>query len=410
MAQVDSTSMNAAMKSYFTDEHVRNTVYEGCPLFGMLSKLESWTGPNYVQPIQIGISNASRSADVTVSLARKDTNKYRAFTVTSSDDYNAISISRKVLKQTGNNRGAFFEAKAREVEGMLQTLGNSCSHALYRGGGGARGQVSSTTAPSTTTFTLNEIEDVVFWEIGDWVAASAANGDTSTDTLLNGGALNQVTGVNRDTGVITGAQNWTTAIPAITTSSFLFKEGDFQSKIRGLGAWAPRTAPTGGDSFFGVDRSVDPTRLAGQRVDGSAMTIREAGRAAATRLAREGGKANAWFMSWQKYNDLITEFENNVQFTETGTDGDIGFTGFKIVGFKTPITVYADHNCPDNVSFMCNMPDLKLISYGPVPDMVDEDGVTMLRESTNSGFEIRAEYMAQLVSADTRNIVNILME
>lgn len=75
MAQVDATSFNAALKTYYTDEAVQNTVYKKNPLFAMLSKNTSWTGRTYDIPIQTGISSGSRSGDVSVSLGNKDTNK-----------------------------------------------------------------------------------------------------------------------------------------------------------------------------------------------------------------------------------------------------------------------------------------------------------------------------------------------
>ena len=413
MAQVDSTSFDAALKEFYSDEYVRNTVYENNPLFAMLEKYESWTGDNYVQPVQIGISSASRSADITVSLARKDTNKYRKFVVTDREDYNAISIGRKVMKQSGNNRGAFFEARTREIDGMLQALTNSASSDLYRNGGGARGQVNAS-GPSTTTFTLLEIEDVVNFEVGMNLCSSDNDGSTTTDTLHNSGATAVISAVNRDTGVITSSSNWTAQIASLGANDYLFAEGDFDAsngggKIQGLQAWIPNSAPSA-TTFNNVDRTVDVTRLAGHRVTGTNMTIREALRLAAARIGREGGAADTVMMSHQKYNDLVTELDNKVQYVETGTDVEVGFTGIKLVGFKKPITVYADHNCPDGRAFMINKADWKIISYGPIPDLHDEDGVRMLREGNSDGFEVRASYYANLVPVAPKSAANISLE
>ena len=410
MAMVDSTSFDAALKAYYTDEYVRNLVYEDNPLFAMLSKDTSWTGKNYNQPIQWGIASASRSASIQKSLARKDTGKYKDFVITSRDDYNAISIGRKVMKQSGNNRGAFFQAQTREIDtGLLQPLINSASHALYRGGGGALGQLNSA-GPSTTTFTLAEIEDVVFFEVGMALQSSDANGDTSTDTLHSTTEEGIISGVNRDTGVITSATNWTAQLTSLGANDFVFATGDFQAKIQGLTAWCPNSAPGGADSFNSVNRSVDPTRLAGQRVNGATSTIRGAIRKAASRLGREGQGADCCFMSHQKYNDLVTELDNKVQYTETGTEVDVGFTGIKIVGYKKPITVYADHNCPDGRAFLFTMADWEIISLGPIPDLHDEDGNRMLREGNADGFEVRASYYANLKTANTAAICNLALE
>lgn len=408
MAMVDSTSFDAALKEFYSDEYVRNLVYEDNPLFAMLSKFEGWTGDNYVQPVQYGISSGSRKASISKALAKKDVNKYVKFTVTSNDDYNAISIGRKVMKQSGNNRGAFFEARTREIDGMLQALVNSIAHALYRDGSGRIGQLTAA-GPSTTTFTLLEPQDVVAFEVGEDLAFSANDGSSAAHVLIDGGATGLVSGVNRDTGVISSATNWTTQVPSLAASYYAFIDGDFRNKIQGLGAWNPATAPTGSDSFNGVNRSVD-TRLSGSRVTGTSMTILEALRAGASAVGREGGSVDAAFLSHQKFNDLVTELDNKVQYTETGTDVAVGFTGIKIVGNKKPITVYADHNCPDGRAHMILKDAFKLISYGPIPDLHDEDGVRMLRENGADGFEVRSSYYAQLVGCSPRDAANITLE
>jgi hypothetical protein len=122
----------------------------------MLPKMTSLSGDVYVQPVQYGIP-MSRSADVAVALGNKKTNSYVKFNVTTVDDYASISIARKVMKQSGSNRGAFFEARTREIDGMLKSLTRSICKSLYGNKGGAIGLVGSV---STTSLTLNDIEDV----------------------------------------------------------------------------------------------------------------------------------------------------------------------------------------------------------------------------------------------------------
>ena len=48
------------------------------------------------------------------------------------------------------------------------------------------------------------------------------------------------------------------------------------TKLSGLGAWLPSSAPGSTDSFFGVNRSSDATRLGGIRFDGSSLPLEEA--------------------------------------------------------------------------------------------------------------------------------------
>lgn len=407
MAQVDFTSFDAALKEYYTDEQVKDQAYKKNPWFAMCSKLESFTGDPYVQPIQYGKAFGSRSADISVALANKDRNRYVKFLVDTVDDYVAISIGRKVMKASGSNRGAFFEARVREVDSMLDTLVRSISQAMYGNGGGALGQVGS--GQGTATITLLEPEDIVNFEVGMRIMGSDDDGSSSAHALHAGGPVT-ITAIDRDAGTITAAAAWTGTIATLGANDYLFADGDFKVKLAGLAGWIPTTAPSSGDAWFSVDRSVDVSRLAGSRISASSSSIREALRLGATRLGREQEEPNCAFMSHQKYGDLLTELDNKVEYNDTNVTANVGFTGVKIVGNKTPITVYADHNCPDARSYMLDKGVWKLFSYGSVPDLHDDDGVRMLRESTSDGFEVRASYYANMVTHNPRANCVITLE
>ena len=63
------------------------------------------------------------------------------------------------------------------------------------------------------------------------------------------------------------------------------------------------TAPTSA-SFFGVDRSVDPNRLAGQRKNLASLPLEEVLIKMGTLAGREGGKMTHVFLSWQRWAEL----------------------------------------------------------------------------------------------------------
>jgi hypothetical protein len=168
---------------------------------------------------------------------------------------------------------------------------------MYRSGSGSIGQIAS--GQATATITLSDLEAVVNFEVGMTLVASTADGGGS---VKSGTAV--VTGVDRDLGTVTFAAALNTLIATIAANDYLFVQGDYDGKIKGLQAWLPNNAPTTGDNFFSIDRSVDATRLSGVRFDGSAMPIEEALIAASSRVAREGGKPSHCFMSYSKYADL----------------------------------------------------------------------------------------------------------
>jgi len=60
------------------------------------------------------------------------------------------------------------------------------------------------------------------------------------------------------------------------------------SGLSGLAAWVPNVDPPIGDNFWGVNRSADPTRLAGLRYNAASQTIEEGLTSALAYGNREG--------------------------------------------------------------------------------------------------------------------------
>jgi hypothetical protein len=398
MSSVDATSFDAALKEFYSEEGINDVTYPENPWFAMCPKKTDIGGKHYVQPIQYGIPNG-RSRTFATGQANKSTNKYEDFFITTADDFGFISITRKVLKQSkGAGKKAFFEARQREVDGMLSTLTRSCAISMYRNTGGARGQISAGYT-SGLTFTLNDIEEISNVEVGDVYVFSANDGSSAAHTLIGGGTPTTatVTGVNRDTGTVT--VNDATGLAA---SRYFFVEGDFKNSIAGLLAWIPTVAPTSGDSFFQVDRSED-SRLYGSRVSATNVSIAEAIRIGIARLGREGASPDLCLMNHLKFRDLQLELGNKVVYDDIkSTDARIGFKSIVFTGSRRNVNCVADQNSTDDNMFLLTKDTWKLVSLGPVPDMVDDDGVTMLREVSASGYEVRADYYANMACDDTR--------
>jgi hypothetical protein len=399
MSAVDASSFDAALKEFYSAEGINDVTYPENPWFALCPKKTDAGGKRYVQPIQYGIPNG-RSRTFSTAQANKSTNKYEDFFVTYADNFGVISITRKVMKQSaGAGKKAFFEARQREVDGMLDKLIRGEAISMYRGSGGSIGQISAGYT-SGTTFTLNDIEEISNFEVGDVLVFSANDGDTASDTLIGGGTPTTatVTGVDRDAGTVT--VNDATGLAA---SRYLFIEGDFQNSIAGLLAWIPTTAPTSGDSFFGVDRSSD-SRLYGSRVTATNVSIAEAIRIGIARLGREGASPDLCLMNHLKFRDLQLELGNKVVYNDLkSTDARIGFKSIMFTGSRSKnVDCVADQNCLDDNIFLLTKDTWKLVSLGPVPDMVDDDGVTMLREVSAAGYEVRADSYCNLSCDDPR--------
>lgn len=386
---LDLTSFDSALKQHYTNDMVENMVYKDNPLLAMLPKMENFGGKNLPIPIIFG-NPQGRSATFSTAKSNKGNSKLEDFVLTRNKDYSLASIDNETIEASKGDANAFLEAATVEIDGAIQSATRSLAVSLYGTGSGSIGQASGSTTGTTTT--LSEPEDVTNFEIGMELVFSTADG---------GGAVKSgsvtITGVDRDTGVIT--HDAATAIDGgtgIAANDYIFVEGDYDLKLKGLRAWLPDNTPSA-TAFFGVDRTQDATRLGGIRFDGSALPIEEALVSAAARAGREGGRPDHCFMSYNKFSDLEKALGSKVQYVDVqSTNAEVGFRGILIHGPRGPIRVVPDQNCPDSRAFMLQMDVWKLYSLGKAPKILDSDGLKMLREADDDAVEVRVGYYAQL--------------
>jgi len=308
--------------------------------------------------------------------------------LTRQKDYSLASINNEVLEASKGNANAFMEAATTEIDGAISSASRSLAIGLFGDGGGSIGQLLADPATGTT-FTLKQTDDITNFEVGMNVGAYSA----ATGGSVRSGGFRLISAVNRDTGVVTVS----TAIDASwLINDFIVPEGDYDAKIKGLGAWIPSTAPGSTDSFFGVERDLDATRLAGIRFDGSSLPLEEALIGAASRCAREGGKPDVCFVNYSNFADLEKALGSKVSYVDEKVNPTIGFRGILIHGPRGPIKVIPDQNCPKDVAYMLDMSVWKLYSLGKAPKILDSDGLRFLRESAADAVEVRVGYYAQL--------------
>jgi hypothetical protein len=388
MASLDMTSFAGALKEHYAGQVVQNMVYKNNPWLAMVSKYEKFGGKNYPLPLIYG-NPMGRAATFATAQANKTASKIVEFLLTRKQDYALASISNEVLEASMGNANAFMEAATCEIDGAINAAARSLAISMFGTGSGTIGSIASSSF-GVTTITLNNVNDITNFEVGMVLKAAT----TEAATTLRSGSVT-IAGVDRDAGTLTATANWSTGIAAIAQNDYLVVEGDATNKIKGLQAWLPYVAPTGGDNFFGVDRSVDPSRLAGIRQDGSSKPIEEALIDVSARLGREGGSPDTCFLDFSQYANLEKALGSKVQYINEKV-ADIGFAGLQIQGPKGVIKVFADQNCPSGYGFVLTKDTWKLYSLGAAPKILDSDGMKMLREASADSVEVRVGYYAQL--------------
>lgn len=386
---LDLTSFAAALKQHYTSDRVENMVYRDNPLLAMMQKYKQFGGKNLPIPIIYG-NPQGRSATFSTAQANKTNSQLKDFVLTRNSDYSLASISNEVLEASKGNSNAFMEAATTEIDGAIQSATRSLAIALYGTGSGNIGRISSSTVLASTLVVLTNANDITNFEVGMKLVVSA----TETGGAVKAGSVT-ISGIDRDAGTITISATLNVAIPTVAANDFIYVQGDYDQKIKGLRAWLPDAAPSS-TPFFSVDRTADVTRLGGIRFDGSAMPIEEALIAAASRVAREGGKPDYCFMDYSKFADLEKALGSKVQYIDLKANAEVGFRGIVINGPRGPIKVIPDQNCPSDRCFLLQLDVWKLYSLGDAPKILDADGMKMLRDSNADSVEVRVGYYAQL--------------
>jgi len=391
MASLDLTSFASALKEYYTDEKIYNMVYKDNPLLAMMAKREDFGGKNLPIPIIYG-NPQGRSASFSTAQANKTASKITDFVLTRDKDYALASIDNETLEASKGDKAAFMEAATTEIDGAINSITRSLAIAMYRSGSGSIGQASASV--TGTSLQLKQAEDVTNFEVGMELVFSTADGAGS----VKSGSVS-ITAVDRDSGELT--TDAMTAIDGgtgVAADDFVFVEGDYDSKVKGLSAWLPASAPSA-TPFFSVDRSIDATRLGGIRVDGSNQPIEEAIIGAIHRVAREGGRPSHLFLSYEKWDELVKSLGSKVQYIEEAVktgNAYLNFRGVMVHGPKGPVKVIPDQNCPSDRAFLLQLDVWKLYSLGKAPRILDTDGLKMLRESSADAVEVRVGYYAQM--------------
>jgi hypothetical protein len=343
-------NMAAILKTIFPSGLPKDATYKDNPLLALMPKATDFYGEDAKAPLKYA-PNAGRSSTFATAQNNSTNVKNVAYRYQRTSDYAVARITNELILASKNNSGAFVSALKQEIDSAQLNVSNSAAQAVYGNGSGCIGQLAASVTLASTSIQLRNIEDVVFFEVDYKIKLSAANGGGS----VRAGVLT-VVAVDRESGIVTVDANISTAIPTATVNDFISIEGDYDKKMKGLAAWLPSVAPTSGDNFFGVDRSVDVTRLAGFRGDLSALPIEEALIQGGMKIGRDGGKVDHVFMSFQKYADLTKSLGSKVQYVDViAKDASIGFQGVKVNLGKSIATVIPDRNCPDNKMSMLQL-------------------------------------------------------
>jgi len=430
----NSSNQIAALKELYTDdkEYMKDLVYKENPFLALVPKNESpdgFAGKYIPVPLEYGTPQG-RSHTFTNAQNQQTPTQLVSFFVYVIEDYQLVTITNLLMEQTKTNAGAFVDAAKLQMDGGFRNITNNIAFELFSDGSGTRGIIGTGTGPTTIsgltncyTITLSNVQQIVNFEVNMQLVNFVNTSGTISSVSSNFGNVISVDRANgivviqsvNSSGTPTADASWTTAGHSLGINGDVIsgatgvggQAGSYVA-LSGLAAWIPTATPASTDSFWGVNRSADPTRLAGCRFNATSYTIEEGLTSALAFLNREGGKPDLCIMDFASYAALVNALGAKVQYVQVNHDEvEVAFEGITFQSAYGRVTILADRSCPPQTAYLLTMNTWKLRSLGKVPHILTYgmEGLEGLRVGNADALEIRIGYYGEQICPTTEESV-----
>lgn len=422
IAYSNSSDNIAVLKELYSDDSwvMKDLVFDKNPHLAIVPKDETemgMGGKSFPVPVMYD-TGAGRSAALGTAQTYQTAPQTVEFQCTRVSNYSVATLTNDFLRASAASIGAFMPAAELNVKAAFRNISNDLAHDLYGDGSGTRGSYGIGAGSITAgVIVLDNLGMVYQFAVGMALVSFSVSAQTPTQST--GAAIGYVIAVDTGLGTVTvsASQGGAAGTPSNWSSSFpyLAQAGDVNFianglnssnmlKIAGLGAWIPSVAPNGSDNFFGVNRSVSPTKLAGLRFQGGASeSIQDALIDAVNQLAAnssEAGDPDYIFMNPVSYQTLVKQLTSQANYVSIKHDEiDISFKALVLPTANGEIAILQDRNCPAQTAFILTMKSWKLRSLGKVPQFLtfpgfyDQLGFPV---PGSDAVELRVGYYAQL--------------
>jgi hypothetical protein len=401
-----ATTNVADLKELYSDDAwvMKSLILDRNPGLAIFEKDESESGMagKYFPIPVLTASGGGTSANYGVAQTNQTAPVTQEFQVTRVQQYSLFSLTGDFLRASAQSIGAFMPAAELNVKAAFRALGNEYALMLYGDGSGTRGTYGLGSGSILNgVITLDNAGQAMFFTLNQAIVSFSKSGLTPTQSTA--AAIGYVIAVDTGAGTVTvsatpsGAAgtpaNWSTAFPYLALQGDVnFISNGLASanmlKMAGLGAWIPSVAPSGSDNFFGVNRSVSPSALAGFRFNGASESIQDALIDSVNQLAANGSEAgDPDFVlvnptSYQTFVKQLTA-QGVYQMVKAKVNEEVSIS-FKALVLPTgngEIAILQDRNCPAQTAYIINTKTWKIRSNGKMamfityPGFYDQIGI-----------------------------------
>lgn len=335
MSVTNDSALLPIFKEWYSNEKIESLLWRASPTLRMIKK-NRVGGKSYNFAANYGSGGAcAGDATVAATNAASGNSKSVQFAVTPGTLFSIFNVGAQEVLASENIRGAFVPVPVVKMYDGTAAFRRLFATALFGMGFGEIGQVGSAgagtiNAGTSNTIDLGQFSTVVKLDIGSqFIVTNGALPSSSLRTLIN-----TVTAIDGNSVTFTAAAGSNETWAATDwVEIYGCRSGATPLLPVGLAAWLPSIANrTGGTwtsyigtSFYGVDRSVFPSRLAGnyvQRDTGNSEKYMDCVVRAVKAARNAGAGDNLWMViNPDDYAHITSEYNSQMTYFQTADAG-----------------------------------------------------------------------------------------
>ena len=377
----------AALKVLYPNGELPKSINEMFVTLKRVKKETDFVGELAYVPIQNANPQGS-SADFATAQANIQQGNYLRMALTRVTHHGVARVTGEAAEAAVKSEGALVDLWDNETRGIATTEMSVLSTYLFGTGDGVLAQTLS--GVSGTTVTLVSTANMNYFELGMTLRVVSATGTSPTVRTEASRAV--VTGIDHRNRTLTFASALSTHATSATNGDYLVRSGDQSGSsstvITGLDAYiAGGTSPA---ALFGLTRSADPVRLAGQNIDYSRWAMEDAVVDASAQVGFQGiGYPGVLVANNIDVANMKKSLGAKIIYNDGGGKAKHSFSGIAIDGESGPIEILADPFCPRNKAFLLKLDAFSLFSLKAAPHLNKFDGMDFMRRPDADAFEVR---------------------
>lgn len=385
MTESSTTTNKLPLLKRLWGSKVADPSYEACKLLNKMKKDTKFGGEGKYVVIAITMQ-ASGGANFQDAMATQAAEREVRFFVPHKKQYVLWSLQRDVISRSQGDVNAVMSALKRALEGARKKWARISARRTYGNHGGTIARLRSTTTLTGAVGILSAGADVAAFEKYMQIGFASDDGSASSPAGLrnSGGVPTYLTvdSVDRNSRTVTFTANLNT-VPSIAATDYMFWRGDYAQTMCGLSGWNPVTAPSGGESFFGLDRTAtDVQRLSGIRVTGTGTMIETLEDACAeAKLQGSVGQDYVLPINPLDFAKLRKELGGNAEMYDV--DATIGFKAIKLATQVGEVTILNETDVPQGYSWLVDASEMTLRTAGDFPEDVTDTSGGLLVDYTD---------------------------